>query len=148
MKRAWIAIMVAAALASGASAGTVRTRYWPMTLSPQELVKIPVVMDVGLWMDIALEGDAIKLEPAGSRRFEGSADIRVRCNFNATLMYSIAPTGVLNGRYSVFPERMDIDAPGKTTTVCARLMDPDFAMATAHEDVNVAVITVSVIPRP
>lgn len=149
MKQAWIATLVAAALAASASAGTMEIRYWPMTFTPQKLVEIPVVMDIGLWMDIAVQGNAIKLEQVDTHRWEGCTEINVRCNFNATLLYSIAPTGVFRGNFAVVPDREDIAVPGRTTTLCAQLVGPDFSsVAGARENVNVATITICVIPQP
>jgi len=149
MKQAWIAALVAAALTASASANTRGIRYWPTTFTPQKLIEIPVVMDVGLWMDIGIQGDRIKLVPVSARRFEGCTDVTVRCNFNATLLDSISPTGVLPGNFSVPPDRVDIAVPGYTTKVCARLVDPDFgSTAGAYKNANVATITVRVMPQP
>lgn len=149
MKQAWIASLVAAALAASASAGSMDIRYWPTTFTPQELVTIPVVMDVGLWMDLSVQNDRIKLNQVDVHRFEGCTQIRVRCNFNATLLYSITPTKVVQGSYAVVPEREDIAVPGGTTTVCAELVDPDFgSTAGARKNANVATITICVIPQP
>ncbi len=149
VKQAWIAALAAAALTTAASAGTLEVRYWPMTFTPQELVTVPVVMDVGLWMDIAVQGKTLKLHQVTARRFEGCVDVKVRCNFNARLLYSITATGAVKGLFSCFPEYADIDVPGGTTTVCARLGDADFSSAAgAATDLNVAHITINVMPRP
>jgi hypothetical protein len=149
LKQAWIATLVAAALTTAASAGTLQVRYWPVTFTPQELVTIPVVMDVGLWMDIAVQGKALKLHQVDARRFEGCIDVRVRCNFNARLLYSIASTGFVGGQASCLPEYADVDVPGATTTVCARLSNVNLSnIPGGSRDINVANITIKVIPRP
>ncbi len=149
LRQAWKAMLVAAVLTTAASAGSLQVRYWPVTFTPQELVNIPVVMDVGLWMDIAVQGDVLKLHQVDTRRFEGCIDVRVRCNFNARLLYSIASTGVIKGQYSVYPEHTDIDVPGGTATPCARLDGADLSnVPGGSRDVSVANITVKVMPRP
>ena len=149
MRQAGIAALLAAALATVASARPIEMRYWPPTFVPQELVTIPVVMDVGFWIDLRLEGDAIKLQPTGPRRFEGCIDVRVRSNFNARLLYSIATTGAVGGQFTVFPTYVDIDVPGGDTTLCARLDNADLGdVLGGRTNVNVANVTVEVIPQP
>lgn len=149
LRQAWMAVLVAAALTSVTSARLLEVRYWPLTFTPQKLVTIPVVMDVGLWMDIRVQGDAIKLHQVDARRFEGCIDIRVRSNFNARLLYSIASTGAVGGRFTTLPEYADIKVPGSTAVVCARLAEADFAnVPGGSRDLHVANITVKVIPYP
>lgn len=148
-RQAWIAALVAALLTTTASAGLYETRYWPTTFVPQELVTIPVVMDVGLWIDVAVQDKTLKLEQVAARRFEGSVDVEVRSNFHARLLYSIAPTGVVNGQYSVSPAHVDVDVPGGTTTVRAQLANPDLTTVLGgRQNVSVAYITVMVMPKP
>jgi hypothetical protein len=149
MKQAWIATLAAAVFATAASARPLQVRYWPVTFVPQELVTIPVVMDIGLWMDIAVQEDTLKLHQVDARRFTGCVDVNVRCNFNARLLYSITSTGVIGGQYSVFPEYADINVPGGMTTVCAQLDNADLSnVPGGSRDLSVANIKVSVIPRP
>jgi hypothetical protein len=149
LRQAWIATLAAALLATAAPAGSLEIRYWPPTFVPQELVDIPVVMDVDLWMDVAVQGETLKLKPVGAHRFEGYLDVRVRCNFNARLLYSIVATGVISGHYSCFPEYADIDVPGGTATIGARLDNADLSnVPGGSRNVHVATIMVKVIPRP
>lgn len=149
LRKAWIATLAAAAFTTAVSAGSLQVRYWPVTFVPQELVTIPVVMDVGLWMDIAVQGNTLKLHQVDARNFEGCIDVRVRCNFNARLLYSIASTGAVGGQFSVSPEYADIDVPGGITTVCAQLSNADLAnVPGGSRNLSVATITVSVTPRP
>lgn len=148
-KQAWIAAGMAVALTTAASAARLQVRYWPVTFVPQELVTIPVVMDVGLWMDIAVQGETLRLQQVDVVTFQGCVDVRVRSNFDSRLLYSIAPTGVIGGQYSTLPEHADVDAPGGMTTVCGRLAGADLSdVPGGRRDVNVATLTISVIPRP
>jgi hypothetical protein len=149
LRQAWIAALTTALLTTAVSARSLEIRYWPPTFVPQELVDIPVVMDVHFWMDIAVQGEALKLEPVSAHRFEGCLDVHVRCNFNARLLYSIVATGVIGGQYSCFPEYTDIDVPGGTATVRARLDNADLSKVPGgSRNVHVATIVVKVIPRP
>lgn len=149
LKQAWMATLVAAALTTAASARSLEVRYWPVTFTPEKLLTIPVVMDVGLWMDIRIQGDAIKLHQVDARRFEGCIDVRVRSNFNARLLYSIASTGAVGGWFTTLPEYADVKVPGGMVTVCARLTEADFSnVPGGSRDLQVANITVEVIPRP
>jgi hypothetical protein len=148
--RAKIVLMgLAITLLTGpAPAGEIKLHVWPTGFIPQEVTTIPVVMDVGFWMEIVNQNTKIKLQQINIHTYEGCADIQVRTNFNLTLSCSITPTGAIQGQYSASIDGADIDAPGGTATVCARLTNANLAgKPGGTKNVQVATVTIKVVPR-
>jgi hypothetical protein len=114
----------------------------------REVAEIPVVVDVGHWIAFTNHDDTIKLQPIDSCTYEGRLDLKVRCNFNLSLSCTITPTGVVDGRYSCFIENGDMDAPGGTARVYARLQEANLASVIAGtKDLHVATVTIQIRPR-
>jgi hypothetical protein len=140
--------LAVALLAAAAPAGEIKIHKWPCALVPQEVVTIPVVMDIGYWVHIINQDAKIKLKQISIETYEGCTDLRLRSNFDLTLMCSIVPTGIIKGNYSCFVEGADIDAPGGTATVCARLTQANLVGAPGgSRNVQVANVVVRVVPR-
>ncbi len=137
-----------ALLAATAPAGEIKLHVWPVGFIPQEVTTIPVVMDVGFWMEIVNQNTKIKLQQINIHTYEGCTDLQVRTNFNLTLSASIAPTGAIPGQYSVSIDNPDIDVPGGIATVCARLTNANLAgKPGGSKNVQVATVTIKVVPR-
>ncbi len=148
LRQAWIATLAVALLATAASAGSFQIRSWPIVFFPQEVTSIPVVMDIGFWMDVAVEGESLKLLPVGPRTYKGCLNLTIRSNFNLDLTCSILSTGVVGGQYSCSPEWTHIEMPGGAFTVCARLDDADIGNRPGgSQNVHVATIVIEVMPR-
>ena len=143
-----LATWVVALLATAAWAGESKCQYWPAGYVPQEIVDIPVVMDVGFWVDIVNQDDVIKLQQVSIHRYEGCLDLEVRCNFNLTLSCSVVSTGAIEGQYTCFMQKPDVHPPGGTATVCARLDDAQLAgQPGGSRNVHVATVIIRVVPR-
>ncbi len=149
MKHQNLLVLCATALLStAATAGEVRYYPWPVTYVPQELVDIPVVMDVGFWVEIVNQGDIIKLQQVSLHTYEGCLDLEVLCNFDLTMSCIVAPTGAIEGDYSCYIQDPDVDIPGGTATVCARLENANLAgQPGGSRNIHVATVTVRVVPR-
>ena len=148
MRQSLLAICVTALLASAATAGELRYYPWPLTYVPQEIVDIPVVMDVGFWIEIVNQDDIIKLQQVSVHTYEGCLDLEVLCNFDLTMSCSITPTGAIEGEYSCYMQNSDVDIPGGTATVCARLEDANLTgQPGGSRDIHVATVTIRVVPR-
>ena len=145
----WFALLLLALWATTAPARTLKPcYYWPARFMPREVVQIPVFLDVGHWIAFTNQEDTIKLEPVNSCTYEGRLDLEVRCNFNLSLSCTITPTGVVDGRYSCFIENGDVDAPGGTARVYARLQEANLASVVAGtKDLHVATVTIQIRPR-
>jgi hypothetical protein len=135
-------------LAAPAPAGEIKVYDWPTHFIPQEVAAIPVVLDVGFWMEIVNQYVKIKLHQVSLHTYEGCVDLQVRTNFNLTLSSSITPTGAIGGSYSSSILGPDIDVPGGTATLCAKLTNANLVgKPGGSKNVHVATITVKVVPR-
>jgi len=140
--------LLLALLAAGAPAGEIRINEWPTQFIPLELTAIPVIMDVGYWMEISAQDVVIKLHPTSINTYEGSVDLRVKTNFYATMSCTIHPTGAVPGTYSTWIEGMNMDPPGGICTVGARLVEPNLTgVPGGSKNVHVATVVVKVVPR-
>ena len=142
-----IALMIAL-LAAAAPAGEIKAYDWPGGFIPHEVAVIPVTMDVGFWVQILNQNAIIKLHQVKIRTYEGCVDLIVRCNFDLTMSCSIVPTGAIGGHYSCSVQNADIDAPGDTAVLCAKLTNADLrGRPGGSRNVHVATVTVKVVPR-
>ncbi len=147
-RRSVFAALLVALLATAAPAGEIRIYEWPTQFVPQEVAAIPVVMDVGYWMQIVNQNGKIKLLQTGIRTYEGCLDLQVLCNFNLSLSASILATGAVSGTYSCSIVGADVDAPGGIARLCARLTNANLgSQPGGSKNVNVAIVTVRVAPR-
>ncbi len=147
-RQGWVVVCAVVVLAAAASGGELKGQVWPVDFVPQEIVDIPVVMDVGYWVYIVNQNDIIKLRQVSIHRYEGCLDLEVHCNFNLTLSCSVAATGAIGGQYSCSLEGADIDVPGGISTVCAQLENAELSgRPGGSRNVHVATVTIRVVPR-
>ncbi len=144
-----IGCLLAVLWAVAAPAGGIKTHYWPCQFVPQEVGSIPVLMDIGYWIEIVNQNAFIKLIQTSINTYEGCTNLRVRCNADLTMSCTIAPTGAVPGTYSCsITQGANIGIPGGTITVCAKLKNPNLAgQAGGTPNVHVATITLWVMPR-
>lgn len=149
LKKSLFAVAVVALLAAVAPAGEIKIHDWPTTFVPQELTDIPVLMDVGYWVFIKDQDKLkIKLQQKSIHEYEGCTDVAIQCNFSLKASCSISATGVVPGKWSCSVLNADIDQPGGTVTVCAKVKEADLKNAPgATKDVHVATVTLKVAPR-
>lgn len=136
-------------LAVAAQAGELKIHNWPCAFIPQEIAEIPVVMDIGYWVKIKDQDKLkIKLSQISIHEYEGCTDMNVECNFNITLSCSISATGAVGGKYSCWINGGDINAPGGTAQVCAKLKDANLKdQPGGTKNVKVATVKIWVLPR-
>ena len=157
LKKSLFAVAAVMLLAVMANAGEIKIHDWPTTYVPQEVCDIPVVMDIGFWINVRDQGDlVIELEQLGIREYEGCETITIDCNFDLTLSSSIVaePVGdpyLPDADYSTWINGADIDAGvGRTAEVCARVELGDLGLGettAGASGVQVATVTVKVVPR-
>jgi len=134
--------------ASAAHAGEIKWHLWPCAPIPQEVTTIPVVMDIGYWIEVVNQNAIIKLKQVTIHNYEGCTDLQIRTNSNIRLSCSIAPTGIIPGTYSCYINGADINPPGGHASVCAKLTNANLAgRPGGTRDLKVAVVTVRVVPR-
>jgi hypothetical protein len=149
VKKSLFAIAAVALLAVAAQAGEIKIHDWPCAFIPQEITTIPVTMDVGYWIKIKDQNKLkIKLQQKSIHEYEGCTDIKVETNVNITLSCSISATGAVPGKWSCSVSPADINAPGGTASVCAKVKDADLSKtAGGSKNVHVATVSVKVVPR-
>lgn len=154
MKKALFAVAAVAVLAVAAQAGEIKYHEWPTTLVAQEIATIPVTMDVGYWVKIKDQGDLkIKLGQQSIHTYYGCTNMVVETNTCLTFSSSISKVTkdgsvVVPGDYSSSLSPANIDAPGGTISVCAKLENADLSkVAGGTKNVHVANVTIKVVPR-
>jgi len=155
MKKVLFAVAAVALLAVAAQAGEIKYHNWPTGgFIPQELVTIPVKMDVGYWVRVKDQDKLeIKLAQEDTHTYSGCTDMVVECNFNLTLTASIskAAASPIGGDFSVTLNgggSANVDAPGATVAVCAKLSNADLKGSTGGaKNVQVATVKIKVVPR-
>jgi hypothetical protein len=143
-------VIVAAMIASAAPlmhAGEIKTHRWPTSFVPQDCagVKLPVTVNVGPFA--AISSTSVRLEQVGFQAYEGRRGLRIRCNFRLTVMCSVVPTGAVGGQYSCSVANPHIDPPGGTAELCIRLTDAQLENQPPRNNVRVAIVKVTVVPR-
>jgi len=156
MKKALFAVAAVALLAVVAQAGEIKYHEWPCAPIPQEITTIPVVMDVGYWVRIK-DQDKLKitLKQDSIHDYSGCTNATVETNTCLTFSCSIAKVkkdgvDVVGGdsSYSCSVSPANIDAPGGTLTVCAKIAKADLSKVPGgSKGVHVANVTVKVVPR-
>jgi hypothetical protein len=156
MKKGLLIVAAVLMLAGVAGAGEIKLHVWPCAFIPQDLMTIPVTMDVGFWIRVKSQSKyVIKLSQIDIHTYDGCVTIPVETNFNATLSCSIAALDMnpnkdgtqAIGKFSCSVDPTNI-TPGTTNVkVCAHLTDADLSLVTGGtKDVQVATVTVKVVP--
>jgi hypothetical protein len=152
MKKGLLIVAAVLMLAGVAGAGEIKLHVWPCAFIPQELMTIPVYMDIGFWIRVKDQTKyKIKLSQIDIHTYDGCVTIPVETNFNATLSSSIAKFttdgkdigGFLSS--SVTPSSI---TPGTTqVTVCAHISGANIGnFAGGTKDLQVATVTIKVVP--
>jgi hypothetical protein len=140
---------ITAALIAPTQAGEVKFHEWPVAFVPQEVAAIPVLMDVGYYILIRDQDKLrIRLKQTTIKDYEGCTDMVIISNFDLTLSCSISSTGKVPGDYSCSVSPANIDSPGGTSTVCAKVANANLTQIPGGtKDVHVANVTIKVVPR-
>ena len=154
MKKVLFAVATVALLAVAAQAGEIKYHEWPSTPTPQEITTIPVVMDVGYWVLIK-DQDKLKIElkQDAIHDYSGCTNVVVQTNSDLTFSCSISKISqdgsvVVPGDYSCSVSPANLDAPGGTLAVCAKIAKADLSKVPGGtKGVHVANVTVKVVPR-
>jgi hypothetical protein len=150
-KKVLLMLGVSALLLTTIQAGEIKIHEWPVQFIPQEIpgLEIPVLMDVGFFVAVKDQDKLrIKLQQISITEYEGCTDMVLETNFNLTLSCQITPNGLVGGTYSCSISPADINAPGGTTTVCAKLKNANLVDTPGGtKDVKVATVKILVVPR-
>lgn len=146
LSRAGAVVVMATSMTLGVHAGDIRIDSWP-TRGPQDgsEITLPVTMDIGSY--VVISPATIRLEQTGTRIYEGCCFLRVECNFRLALASSIIPTVAVKGQYSCSLAHSDVDPPGGTVKLCARLSEAEWRNRPPQRNVTVAIVKLTVVPR-
>jgi hypothetical protein len=151
MKGCLTTAAVIAILAVGVQAGEIKTHDWPCQFIPLEITSIPVVMDIGYYVQIKNQNSLrIKLiqDEQDIHTFKGCTNMSVESNFALTLSASITKTGAIDGSYSCTINPTDCNAGATTVQVCATLKNANLTGQPAGTtDVQVATVKIKVKPQ-
>jgi len=148
LSRTVFAASIAICAAVVTQAGEIKTHSWPTAFASQDgldIASIPVTMDVQPFVSVS--GGTIRLEPTDSQIYEGCRILRVLCNFPLAVRCSIIPTGDVEGQYSCSIANPYIDPPGGIVKLCVRLTDAQLENQLPRNNVRVAVVKMTVVPR-
>jgi len=154
MKKLMVAVVTALALGVSVQAGEIKYHEWPTAPIPQEVTTIPVTMDVGYWVRIKDQGPLkINLSQDSIHAYSGCTSMTVETNSSLTFSVTISKVAkdgntVVPGDYSASVSPANLDAPGGTLSVCAKLQNADLSKVPGgSKGVHVANVTVKVVPR-
>jgi hypothetical protein len=155
MKKGLLIVAAVLMLAGAVQAGEVKLHHWPCAFVPQELMCIPVIMDVGYWIRVKSQTKyKIELNQISIHEYDGCVTIPVETNFNATLSCTIAAYtangditagGGVGLSCSVAPANI---TPGTTNvSVCAHITNANLSqLPGGGDDIQVATVCIKVVP--
>ncbi len=150
MKKALFAVAAVALLAVTAQAGTVKLHSWPCTFTPQVITTIPVLMDVGYWVQVTNQDAKIKLSQESIHTYRGCTTLKFRTNTKVAVSAEIAGNGRLgpDTKYAVtIDSGSPVPMPGGEVKVCAEITNADLSgIAGGQNDQQVATVTIKVVP--
>lgn len=151
MKKGLLIVAAVLMLAGAAQAGEIKLHVWPCAYIAQDLMTIPVTMDIGYWIRVKSQTKyVIKMSQVDIHTYDGCVTIPVECNFNATLSASIAKytvNGDVSGTFSCSITPSTITSGTTNVSVCAHLVNANLAaIAGGTKDVQVAIVTIKVVP--
>ncbi|MBN2592075.1 MAG: hypothetical protein JXA81_01105 [Sedimentisphaerales bacterium] len=129
-----------------------RTRiFGRFPYAPERVCNIPVVMDVGMYVEILDVQDlSIKLQQVEFETYEGCTEIRIKSNFDLQLMCKIKPTGMVPGKYSCWIDNpkvpLDLSENVAVRNVCVKAEKVKILYTAPGSDVHVADVTITVMP--
>lgn len=120
--------------------------------SPQKRCVIPVVMDVGMYVEILdIRSLSIKLKQVEFDTFEGCTEIRIRNNFDLELGCKVTPTGLVPGDFSCYVDDpkvpLDLSENVAVRKVCVKAEKVKILSTPPGLDAHVADVTITIVPE-
>jgi hypothetical protein len=152
LRKSLIGVSLLLLLPISMQAKILRGRFGSLLYLPERKCTIPVVMDVGMYVEILdCQKLSIKLKQVEFDKFEGCTDIRIKSNFDLELMCKVKPTGMVPGEYSCSIDnpkvRLDLSENVAVREVCVKAENVKLLYTPPGLDVHVADVTISVIPE-
>jgi len=146
----WITLLFV--LPISMQAKIIRGGFGSLLYLPEEKCVIPVVMDVGMYVEILnVRNLSIKLKQVEFETFEGCTEIQIKSNFNLELVCKVKPTGMVPGEYSCSIDNpkvhLDLSENVTVRNVCVKAEKVKILYAAPGLDVHVADVTITVMPE-
>jgi hypothetical protein len=156
MKKGLLIVATVLMLAGAAQSGEIKLHDWPCAFVAQDLMTIPVLMDVGYWIRVKSQSKyVIHLTQIDYHTYDGCVTIPVETNFLAKLSCSIAKV-TTNGDITAgggvglscsITSTNPLPAPGGDVTVCAHITNANLTQLPGGGDnIQVATVTLKVTP--
>ena len=128
-----------------------RSGFSSLLYLPEEKCVIPVVMDVGMYVEILdMRNLSIKLKQVEFDTYEGCTEIRIKSNFDLQLGCKVKSTGMVPGEYSCSIDNpkvpLDLSENVVVRNVCVKAENVKTLYAAPGLDVHVADVTITVMP--
>jgi len=151
LRKSLIGVILLLVLPISMQAKIMRGSFGSLLYLPEEKCVFPVVMDVGMYVEILDVKDlSIKLQQVEFDTYEGCTEIRIKSNFDLELMCKVKPTGMVPGEYSCSIDNpkvpLDLSENVAVRNVCVKAENVKILYTAPGLDVHVADITITVIP--
>ena len=128
-----------------------RSGFGSLLYLPEEKCVIPVVMDIGMYVEILdVRSLSIKLKQVEFETYEGCTEIRIKSNFDLELGCMVKSTGMVPGEYSCSIDNpkvpLDLSENVVVRKVCVKAEKVKILYTAPGLDVHVADVTVTVMP--
>jgi len=165
MKKALFAVAAVALLAVVAQAGEIKLHEWPCEPVPQELMTIPVYMDIGYWIRIKdqtkkfiyLHQEDIHTYSGCTGDSKSGGDSKITVETNTAMRFScdiirvqkdgqdVVPT--VDGGYDCWVDPAEVGIGNTVVAVCARIRGADLSKVPGgNKKVHVSNVKLKVRP--
>jgi len=169
MKKALFAVAAVALLAVVAQAGEIKLHEWPCEPVPQELMTIPVYMDIGYWIRIKDQGkkliymhqDSVHVYSGCTGDAKSGGDSKITVETNTAMRFScdiipvqkdgvnVVPldTSIGDRGYDCWVDPTEVGIGNTVVAVCARIRGADLSKVPGgNKKVHVADVKLKVRP--
>jgi hypothetical protein len=152
LRKSLIGIILLLVLPISMQAKIIRSDFGSLLYLPENKCVIPVVMDVGMYVEILdVKSLSIKLQQVEFETYEGCTEIKIKSNFDLELISTIKPTGMVPGNYSCSIDNpkvpLDLSENVTVRNVCVKAEKVKILYAAPGLDVHVADVTITVVPE-
>ena len=151
LRKSLIGVTLLLVLPISMQAKILRSSFSSLLYLPEEKCVIPVVMDIGMYVEILdVRSLSIKLKQVTFDTYEGCTDIRIKSNFDLELGCIVKSTGMVPGEYSCSIDNpkvpFDLSENVVVRNVCVKAEKVKVLYTAPGLDVHVADVTVTVMP--
>ena len=151
LRKSLIGVTLLLVLPISMQAKIIRGGFGSLLYLPEEKCVIPVVMDIGMYVEILdVQSLSIKLKQVEFETYEGCTEIKIKSNFDLELGCKVKPTGMVQGEYSCSIDNpkvpFDLSENVVVRNVCVKAEKVKILYTAPGLDVHVADVTITVMP--